>query len=91
MRRPALRVVLALAMLAPPPAAAQEVQRERVQIEHGPSATTIPDTITGRGGPEYLFGLRGGLRPHVQRDGDLTLIRLQHAHYEVPDAFILGA
>jgi hypothetical protein len=28
--------------------------------------------------------------PQVQRDGDLTLIRLQRERYEVPDAFILG-
>jgi hypothetical protein len=60
MRRPVLLVVLALATLAPQPAPAQEVQRERVHIEPGVSATTIRDTIAGRGSHEYLVALRAG-------------------------------
>ena len=66
MRRPALLIVLALALLAPQPAAAQEVQRERVHTEHGLSATTIRDTITGRGSHEYLIALRTGQRLQVR-------------------------
>ena len=58
MRRFALLTFLALAL--PSPALAQEVQRERVHIEHGVSATTIRDSIVGRGSHEYLVGLQAG-------------------------------
>ncbi|MCZ8149666.1 MAG: hypothetical protein O9325_17680 [Roseomonas sp.] len=58
MRRFALLILLAMAL--PSPSLAQEVQRERVHIEHGVAATTIRDSIVGRGSHEYLVGLRAG-------------------------------
>ncbi|MFM2151015.1 MAG: hypothetical protein RLZZ187_3321 [Pseudomonadota bacterium] len=69
-------------------------------VARGPSGeATVAVSLPG-GGTRMLFFVQGQFTgadapaapgwPQVQRDGDLTLIRLQRERYEVPDAFILG-
>ena len=62
MRRAALLAAMLWVILPLQPAAAQQVQRERVHIEPGTQVTTIRDRIAGRDSHEYLVALRAGQR-----------------------------